>query len=61
MAIQEFCYFSEVGMFTIFCSASSDNFFVVIYIFLSLFLTIDFCYSQLIIFYILFKENKKIK
>ena len=47
--------------FTIFCSVSSDNFFVLIYTFLSLVLTFDFCYSQLIFSCILFKKDKKIK
>ena len=47
--------------FTIFYSVSSDNFFVIIYTFLSLVLSIDFCYSQLIIFCILFKKDKKIR
>ena len=50
----------ELG-FTIFYSVSSDNFFVIIYTFLSLVLSIDFCYSQLIIFCILFKKDKKIR
>ena len=45
-----------------FCSVSSDNFFVFRYTYLSLVLTIDFCYSQLIFFvYILFKKDTKIK
>ena len=43
-----------------FCSVSSDNFFVVTYTCLSLVLTIDFCYSQLIFFCILFKKDTKI-
>ena len=43
-----------------FCSVSSDNFFVVTYTCLSLVLTIDFCYSQLIFFGILFKKDTKI-
>ena len=45
------------------CWASSDNFIVVRYTYLSLLLTIDFCYSQLIFFfvYILFKKDTKIK
>ena len=43
-----------------FCSGFSDNFFVVTYTYLSLVLTIDFCYSQLIIFCILFKKGTKI-
>ena len=47
--------------FIIFCSVSSDNFFVVIYTFLSLVLTMDFYYSQLIFFCILFKKDKKTK
>ena len=47
--------------FTIFSLVSSDDFFVVIYSFLSLVLTIDFCYSQLILFCILFKKDKKNK
>ena len=42
----------------VFCSVSSDNFFVVTYTCLSLVLTIDFCYSQLIFFCILFKKDK---
>ena len=42
-----------------FCSVSSDNFFVVTYTCLSLVLTIDFCYSQLIFFCILFKKDTK--
>ena len=44
--------------FTIFCSVSSDNLLVVIYTFLSLVLTIDFCYSQLIFSCNLFKKDK---
>ena len=46
-----------------FCSVSSDNFFVVRYTCLSLVLTIDICYLQLIFFfvYILFKKGTKIK
>ena len=47
--------------FTIFFSVSADNFFVVIYTFLSLVLIMDFCYSQLIFFCTLFKKDKKIK
>ena len=43
-----------------FCSVFSDNFFVVTYTCLSLVLTIDFCYSQLIFFCILFKKDTKI-
>ena len=43
-----------------FCSVCSDNFFVVTYTFLSLVLTIDLCYSQLIFFCILFKKDPKI-
>ena len=43
---------------TIFCSVSSDNFSVVIYTFLSLVLTIDFCYSQLVFACNLFKKDK---
>ena len=39
---------------------SSDNFFFLVYTFLSLVLTIDFCCSQLILFFILFKKDKKI-
>ena len=46
--------------FTIFCSVSSDNFFVVIYTFLSLVLTIDFCYSQLIFFLSYLKKTKRL-
>ena len=46
--------------FNVFCSVSSDKFFVVIYNFLSLVLTIDFCHSQLIFFCILFNKDKKI-
>ena len=42
-----------------FCSVSSDNFFVVTYTCLSLVLIIDFCYSQLIFFCILFKKDTK--
>ena len=41
--------------FTIFCSVSSDNFFVLIYTFLYLVWAIDFCYSQLIFFCIFLK------
>ena len=37
-----------------FCSVSPDNFFVVTYTCLSLVLTIDFCYSQLILLFLLF-------
>ena len=46
-----------------FCSVSSDNFFVVRYTCLSLVLTIDFCYLQLIFFFVykLFKKGTKIK
>ena len=43
-----------------FCSVFSDNFFVVTYTYLSLVLSNDFCYSQLIIFCILFKKDTKI-
>ena len=43
-----------------FCSVSSDNVYVVTYTCLSLVLTIDFRYSQLIFFCILFKEDTKI-
>ena len=44
-----------------FCSVSSDNFSVVTYTCLSLVLTIDFCYAQLIFFvYILFEKDAKI-
>ena len=43
-----------------FCSVSSDNFFVVTYTCLSLVLTVDFCYSQLRCFYILFKKDTEI-
>ena len=41
-----------------FCSVFSDSFFVVTYPYLSLTLTIDFCYSQLTFFCILFKKDK---
>ena len=41
-----------------FCSVSSVDFFVVTYTCLSEVLTIDFCYSQLIFFCILFKKDK---
>ena len=52
-----------MGFTRVLCSVSSDNFFVVTYTCLSLVLTIDFCYSQLIFFCILFKKdkNKKVK
>ena len=43
-----------------FCSVSSDNFFLVTYTCLSFVLTIDFCYSQLILFCILFKKDTQI-
>ena len=56
MAIQECYYFNGVGP-QIFCSGSSNKFFVVTYTFLFLVLTIDFCYSQLIIFCILFNPH----
>ena len=42
-----------------FCSVSSDNFFVVTYTCLSLVLTIDFCYSQLIFFISYLKKTQK--
>ena len=42
-----------------FCPVFSDNFFVVTYTCLSLVLTIDFCYSQLIFFCFLFKKDTK--
>ena len=42
------------------CSVFLDYFFVVTYTCLSLVLTIDFCYSQLIFFCILFKKYTKI-
>ena len=42
--------------FTIFGSVSPGNIFVLIYTFLSLLWTIDFCYSQLIFFSILLKQ-----
>ena len=42
-----------------FCSVSSDIFFVVTCTCLSLVLTIDFCYSQLIFFCILFKKERE--
>ena len=42
-----------------FCSVSSDNFFVVTYTCLSLVLTIDFCYSQLIFFVSYLKNTQK--
>ena len=46
-----------------FCSVSSDNFFFFRHTHLPLVLTIDFCNSQLIFFfvYILFKKDTKIK
>ena len=42
------------------CSVFSDNFFVARYTCLSLVLTTDFCYSQLMFFCILFKKDTKI-
>ena len=60
IAILDCYYFNGVGV-PIFCPVSLDNFFADIYTFLSLVLTIDFCYSQLIFFCILFKKDKKIK
>ena len=44
----------------VFCSVFSHNLFIVTYTYLSLILTIDVCYSQLIIFCILFKKVTKI-
>ena len=44
-----------------FCSVFSNNFFVVTYTCLSLLLTIDFCYSQLIILVSYFKKAQKLR
>ena len=44
-----------------FCSVFSNNFFVATYTCLSLLLTIDFCYSQLIFFVSYFKKAQKKK
>ena len=61
MGMQEYYCFSGVGGSLGFCSVFSNNFFVVTYIYLSLVLAIDFCYSQLMFFCILFKKDTKIK
>ena len=59
MAIQECYYFNRVGVHWGSVQFFSDKFFVVTYTCLSLVLTIDFCYSQLIFFCILFKKTQK--
>ena len=61
MAIQECYYFSGIGVHWGSVQFFSDNFFVVTYTCLSLVLTIDFCYSQLIFFVSYLKQTQKLK
>ena len=60
MVIQECYYLNGAGVHWGSVQFFWDNFFVVTYTCLFLVLTVDFCYSQLIFFCILFKKDTEI-